>query len=159
MSLEDRVWALEQRERIKELKYEYARLIDEREWEPWVDLFTDDAVCKYEGWGEFQGIENVREFATDVLDPYFEYTAHLMQQPVIDVDGDTATGTWYVEIYYACPDGTAGWRQGRYDDEYRLDGGQWRISRLSHEFHALARLAGERIDHDKFGELTELRPQ
>jgi ketosteroid isomerase-like protein len=156
MGIEDRVWTLEQRDAIRELKYEYTRLVDEQQWDEWADLFTEDAVCEYEGWGELQGRDEVREFADEVLDPYFEYTAHLMQQPVVDVDGETATGQWYVEIYYACPDGTAGWRQGRYSDAYRLVDDDWKISQIEHEFHAITELSGERIEHKKFGDITRL---
>lgn len=158
MALEDRLWTVEQRQRIKELKYRYARAVDDQAWDEWVECFTEDVVCNYEGWGEFEGRERVSEFAADVLDPFFEYTAHLMQQPVITVDGETASGTWYVEIVFATPEGEGGWRQGRYTDSYRLVDDEWKISEISHEFYGLMEFESESVDHEKFGSISKLRP-
>jgi len=52
------------------------------------------------------------------------FAIHMVMNPDIEVNGDTATGSWY--LFQACTyaeDNQAIWGSGRYDEEYvRLDG-------------------------------------
>jgi hypothetical protein len=138
MALEERLDRLEARDRIAELRYEYAYRIDDRDWRGWTDLFTEDATCDYEGWGTIEGREDLLTFAEEVVADAFLFTAHVMHHPVISVheDGETAAGRWYVEVHDARTDGTARWRIGRYDDQYRRVDGDWKFASVSHEFSA-----------------------
>jgi 3-phenylpropionate/cinnamic acid dioxygenase small subunit len=134
MDVELRVRQLEDRQAIADLRHEYARCLDDHEWRAWTDLFTADAVGEFEGWGRVEGHDELLAFARDAVGGTFDYTAHVMHNPVIELDGDTATGRWLSEIYYARPDkGVAGWRQGRYTDRYRRADGEWKFTYVSHE--------------------------
>ena len=155
MGLPERIQALEDRESVKELRYEYGRRLDDNEWDGWGDLFTEDAVGTYEGWGEFEGREALTEFASTTVADAFEYTAHVMHHPSIELDERTGRGQWYVEIHYARSDGTAGWRQGRYFDEYRKVDGEWLFASVAHTFYARQQFDYVQTDDERFGELIE----
>lgn len=155
MSVQERVRRLEDREALKELRYEYARCLDDEEWKAWVDLFTPDAECDYEGWGKVRGHDELHRFTTEEVAQAFEYTAHVMHHPQLDVDGDRAAGIWYVEIYYALTAGGGGLRQGRYQDSYvRTDDG-WRFDSVSHTFSARQTFEYEVVEDDQYGRLVE----
>lgn len=152
---DERIPELAARGAIKELRYDYARRLDDRDWEGWASLFTEDAHCEYEGWGTVDGRDELRSFAADVVAEAFEYTAHIMNHPTISVDGCVASGQWYVQIYYARSDGVGGWRQGRYEDEYRRVDGEWLFAAVSHSFFARRELDYELVVDDRYGELVE----
>lgn len=53
-----------------------------------------------------------------------------MTNPVIDVDGDTATGQWHVLVTGTLPDREAVWILGVYKDEYRRTAEGWKFKTL-----------------------------
>lgn len=138
MSLEDRIRTLEDREALRELQYRYGYRLDERDWDGWGALFTEDATGEFEGWGTAEGREEITQFGREVVGGHFEYTAHVTHQPLVDIDenGQTATGSRYLEVYYVLRDGTAAWRQGRYEDTFRREDGEWRFTSVSNTFLA-----------------------
>lgn len=155
MTDQERLQRLEDREAIRELRYEYARCLDDEAWEEWVDLFTPDAECAYEGWGEVAGHEELYEFAAEDVAESFAYTAHVMLHPQITVEGDEARGQWYTKIHYALADGGGGWRQGRYHDRYVRTPDGWKFSSVSHTFFARKTYDYEIVDDDRYGRLVE----
>ncbi|WP_436348102.1 nuclear transport factor 2 family protein [Natronorubrum sp. FCH18a] len=156
MELEERVQRLEDRENIKKLKYEYARHLDNRSWKQWTKLFTPDAQCTFSGLGTFHGREELLSLARETVAPAFEYSAHVMHHPEIEIDEDTATGRWLVDIFFALQDDEiAGWRQGRYTDSYQRVDGEWKHSSVSHTFDARNRFDYGLSHDDRWGELIE----
>lgn len=155
MSHEDRIERLEAREALRELRYEYARRLDDEAWEQWVDLFVPDAECDYEGWGAVQGHDELYAFAAETVADAFEYTAHVMHHPQLSVDGDEAEGTWYVEIHYALSDGVGGWRQGQYEDTYVRTPDGWKFETVSHTFFARRTFDYQVVDDEQYGRLVE----
>lgn len=113
---------------IVHLKHRYCYRIDDGAYEEWIDLFTDDGVFGIEGQDRFEGRDELRRFATEVFDEEYAYTAHIVANPIISVDGDEATGRWYLYLPYARNDGATGWRQHRYADVYRRVDGEWRVA-------------------------------
>jgi ketosteroid isomerase-like protein len=134
MDLERRVESLESERAIRDRKREYCYRIDDRDWAGLVDLFTPDASLDYGGMGEFEGHDGVREFGEEYVAEYLEATAHALQNGRIEVDGNTATGRWYVIAFVTMADGTCGIRLGEYRDRYRRDDGEWRIESLQLRF-------------------------
>ena len=59
------------------------------------------------------------------------FAVHMVLNPIVEVDGDTAKGTWY--LFQACTfaeRNQAVWGSARYDEEYvRLDG-EWKFKNL-----------------------------
>ncbi|MUV56823.1 nuclear transport factor 2 family protein [Halogeometricum sp. CBA1124] len=111
---------------IEELRAAYCYHLDDGDIEKWTELFTEDAIVEYvsletplEGHDEIRGL--AREWTADPD----QIRRHTVTNPVIDVDGDTARGTWYYRAVTLEPDGSGHLEQGRYHDEYRRVEGTW----------------------------------
>lgn len=142
MGLEERLERVESREAIRGLKHEYCYRLDDRDWEGVVDLFTPDASLDYGGLGSFEGHDGVREFAEGFVAEHLDATAHAVHNGVLDVDGDAATGRWYVTSWITLADGTGGFRLGEYRERYRHGEDGWRIESLALRFRYS-------VDHDE----------
>ncbi len=136
MSLESRIATLEAREKIKELKHRYGSYLDRRRWDDLVELFTEDVRLEYsrQGLDDFEGRDELDGFIETVASQR-GFMAHMFHNPIIDVDGEEATGEWYFEAALTDTDGTALWAQGRYDDQYRRVDGDWKIHRTVTTYH------------------------
>lgn len=157
MDATEYVAELRDREAIKELRYRYGRAIDARDWEAFLELFTDEATCTYTGLGSFNGREELRELAEDFIAANYEYTCHLFHHPILEVDGDTAVGSWLLEVLLAHHDGTFEWRQGRYTDEYRRVGDEWKFDELVLETGAVHQREFDFVEDDAFGRIPRIR--
>jgi len=120
-------------ERIRRLKYEYCRCIDETDIERFAELFTEDATVAFATRDPYHGRGEIRAFLethAGEADPM----AHLALNPVIEVDpdGDSATGRWYYLVFLGRDDGTEV-GQGVYHETYRRDHDGWRIDSLQTE--------------------------
>jgi SnoaL-like domain len=85
-------------EEIRRVKHRYLRCVDLKLWDEIGEVFTDDATVDYgtKALGEpikLTGREEIVKFLRDSLGPGI-ITVHLASQPEIDIDGDTASGTW-----------------------------------------------------------------
>jgi len=119
---------------IQRLKHEYCFAIDGGDYERWASLFTEDGRFVRDNGETFEGYEELHGFASEGFDAAFEHSAHVVTNPVVDVDGDTATGRWYLVLFYRDADGNDGLTQARYDDEYRTVDGEWRVAASSVEY-------------------------
>lgn len=126
---------------IRELKYAYCLHLDDASVEDFLELFTSDAVIesrasRYEGHAELRSmIESRREKKPDRdgnLKAY-ESVTHMALNPIIDLDGDEATGQWRFLAVDAFADGETSIGVGRYEDSYVRTGDEWKIghSRVS----------------------------
>ena len=135
MNVDERLTRLEHREAIKELRAAYCYRIDERDWDGFADLFVEDAAVDFGPIGTF---EDVRHFAEDVVGREHPFLSHMIHNPIIEIDGETATGRWYFEVPCTFRDGSAGWIQGVYHDEYEFDGDEWLFSAIVADFNYFA---------------------
>ncbi|WP_255197605.1 nuclear transport factor 2 family protein [Halorarius litoreus] len=115
------------RHEIHELRGAYSRALDYEDFERAHDIFTEDAVVKYRT-GDKHGAQEVYEYWRDHVE--YQFSLHTVQMPEIEVDGDEATGKWYMLVFYVAPDGRSGHVMGWYEDEYRRIDGTWKISRM-----------------------------
>ena len=113
---------------IQRLKHEYCYAIDDGRYEDWASLFTEDGRFVRANGDTFVGRDELREFAEGGFHRAFECPAHIVTNPVIDVDGDEATGRWYLLCLHRTDADEPGWVQARYDDEYRRVGDEWKIA-------------------------------
>ena len=66
----------------------------------------------------------------------FDFVAQLVYQGTLFIDGDTATGRWYLcEHLRGAGDSVGRFNIGTYADEYIKEGGTWRFSKR--EYHIL----------------------
>jgi hypothetical protein len=127
--LEKRVKAIEDLEEIKQMHREYMSCLDNIEFGKALDFFTEDAEVEVRNSGVMKGRKNYSKIYLVTLAQRKErHEGHLVGQPVITVDGDTARGHWIVYMFFSVP--TIDWVQGRHDCEYVKENGQWKFSKL-----------------------------
>jgi hypothetical protein len=126
-------------EEIKRLKYRYFRSLDLKEWETFGDCLTEDVRARYgtQAMSEplhYDNRADVVEFMSTNLGTGI-ITMHVAQHPDIEVDGDTATGSWGFEDTVIVPDFKVLIRgAGYYRDSYRRDAdGAWRIASTEYD--------------------------
>jgi ketosteroid isomerase-like protein len=131
-ALAARLQVLEDKEAIWDLFMEYKRHLDARDFKAYASLFTDDAV-----WGGNLGkavgpkeIEDLLVRTLEVYESDRERTYHLVMNPVIVVNGDTAKSksNWGF-VTRSDIDGPVFQMLGRYSDELRRTPDGWRFSR------------------------------
>lgn len=127
---------------IKELKYEYCYATDALDIDRMLDAYVPDGRLDVPIHEPIEGHDGIREYFEWFAEQEYQDRAHNVFNPVIDVDGDTATGEWYYMVIYTLPGGNLEVGHGRYDDEYvRTDEG-WKLSsvrairRITREVHA-----------------------
>ncbi|MUM16698.1 nuclear transport factor 2 family protein [Mycobacterium sp. CBMA271] len=123
---------------ITELKYRYARTLDNKMWDEFAETLTEDLQATYgtavhgaplEFTSRAEVVDYMRtSLTTDIT------SVHTMSHPEIQVDGDTATGSWAMSDVVIVPahsvviTGTS-----YYTDRYRRGvDGKWRISYISY---------------------------
>ena len=116
-----RLDTLESKDAIRELTASYCFAVAEDRGTDIVAMFTTDGVFKSRG-NEFVGTEGLTEMYSSIgaeatPKPY-------IQNHVIDVDGDHATGRCGVEIRMVRK-GEAYTVAGHYFDTYRRENGRW----------------------------------
>jgi hypothetical protein len=127
--LEKRVKAIEDLEAIKQMHQEYMSCLDNIQFSKALDFFTDDAEVEVRNSGVMKGRNNYSKIYLGTLAMRKErHDGHLVAQPVITVDGNTARGHWIVYMFFSLP--TIEWIQGRHDCEYVKEKGTWKFSKL-----------------------------
>ncbi len=129
--LEKRLQALEDLEEIKKLHQNYINLMDNLRYEEVLDLFTEDATAEVRNFGVKKGRKEMAEVYLDILAKNRgknRHEGHMAIQPEIQVNGDTAQGTWLIYMLFSKP--AIAWVQGKNECEYRKVNGSWKISKL-----------------------------
>ena len=134
MSLEDlerRVRALEDVEAIKQLKTRYCAYCDDSyNADGIAGLFVEDAVWDGGIRGRAEGREEIRDFFIRAPQR-LPFAIHMVMNPIIEVSGDEASGTWYLFQPCTFAEGNqAVWGSARYDEEYVRVDGEWKFKNL-----------------------------
>ena len=132
---------LSDRAQIADLLFLEITAIDERDWDMWQQVYTEDALIDWSEAGAIKGNPaEVRRYAEGVLDtfPYPAYQ-HLCSNLVIRIDGDVASCRSMQYIAVPLPD-ASGTRQMSFqgiwfEDRLRRTADGWRI------FERIERLA------------------
>lgn len=119
--------SVEDVEQIKHLKYRYLRMLDLKRWDEFADVFVPDATGDYGADLAFRNRDDLVRFMRDSLGPEM-VTLHHCHHPEITVDGDRATGTWYLQDKVLMPEHRLVLEGAAfYDDRYVRTGQGWRI--------------------------------
>ncbi len=126
-------------EALKRLKYRYFRTLDLKQWDEFGDCLTDDVRGRYgtRVYGkplDLDGRDSVVDFMRQSLSGPI-ITVHVAHHPELDVDGETASGSWCFEDTVIVPEyGVRIRGAGYYRDRYRRgDDGAWRIAETGYE--------------------------
>jgi hypothetical protein len=119
---------------ISRLKYAYLRALDTKRWDEFADTLLPDATANYGEHLAFESRDALVEFMKSNLGPQ-TITEHHCGHPEIDVDGDTATGRWYLSDTVLIPEHDMVLRGAAfYSDRYvRGPDGRWRIAHTGYE--------------------------
>jgi uncharacterized protein (TIGR02246 family) len=124
--LEARILWLTDIEEIKQLKHRYCALCDD-DYDPdgLAALFTEDAVWDGGPLGFAEGRDGIRAFFANAPN-LVKLAVHHVTNPIIEVDGDRALGSWYLWQPMVLQGGDQGmWLAARYSDRYRRANGRW----------------------------------
>ena len=120
-------------EAIKQLKARYFRLMDQKRWEEFAELFTAD--CEQE-WRASPESEPQRNRGRDAVVAFIrasleglESTHHGHDPDIALTSPTTATGVWALHDHCTRDGALVFHGSGWYEDEYRKQGGAWRIHR------------------------------
>jgi hypothetical protein len=133
-ALARRIARLEAIEEIKALKAWYCAFCDDG-YRPdeLADLFTRDGVIDAGPFGRHAGREAIRAYFA-AISATIVYAAHHVTNPIIEVDGEEATGRWRLHVAATMVrDGRTEpvWIVGDYRDTYAVEDGRWRFAEVS----------------------------
>ena len=123
-------------EAIRQLKARYFRTLDQKDWEGYRAVFTDDVVVDTTddtGPGtEVRGGDAYVAWLVPILaDAITVHHGHMGEVAILGPD--TARGVWSMEDHIWFPPGSGLgrlWGTGWYEEEYRREAGGWRIAHL-----------------------------
>ena len=132
-----RIQVLEDIEAIKKMKATFHGLCDQgyKDLETIMDFFVEDGVWDGESFGTYEGRDAIRSFFAEAP-KILPFVRHQITNPIIEVNGDTATGQWY--LLQPCTMAVNGedgekqavWGSAKYNDTYVRANGQWKFQRL-----------------------------
>lgn len=131
IDLEKRITRLEDLESIKQLKARYCEICDDNhDSERITSIFTDDGIWEGRGIGKAQGHAEIKVLFEN-FQKKISYSQHMVLNPIIEVDGTTATGVWYFfGPFTFYEDNQAMWQAARYREDYEKIDGTWKIKHL-----------------------------
>lgn len=126
-----RIDDIEDIEAIKQLKARYCEICDEMHSPNAItSLFAKDGIWESPEFGKAQGHAAIRELFQR-FQSMFGFSHHNITNSIIDIDGDCATGIWYLMDPRGCIKvGRKIWMTARYDDDYVKIGGVWKFQHL-----------------------------
>jgi SnoaL-like domain len=126
----DDVAALLEIEAIKQLKAEYCRYLDAKDWGAWRRLFDDDFTSTIAGAGGRQtvGADDFVLYVRRTLGKPSQPTVHQVYAPEITLTSETtATGVWALADVVRLLPAVVLHGYGHYHETYAKADGRWRI--------------------------------
>jgi len=117
---------------IRTLVARYADAVCRSDLDAWTATWAEDCRWDLGGGRVTRGREETANLYRTSRGKY-AWVAQVAAMGLVEVDGDTARGSWYLIEYNTRVDGTGVQHLGHYDDEYVRTGDGWRIaSRTMH---------------------------
>ena len=125
--LEKKIQYLTDLEEIKRLRSLYSYHADAHDSENWANLFTEDGVFETDAFGTHEGRDAIRALE------HLPFAVHYVTNPIIDIDGDQATGKWLLLEPCSFPQDDERqpiWGAAKYEDDYLRVDGEWKFKRV-----------------------------
>ena len=133
-TLTARVRRLEDIEEIRTLRNRYHRAINDSRFDDIVALFTDTAVVELGYLARYEGRAAIDRGFRGMGERERFFIKQYIHSHMVEVDGDRATGTSYLEARYG-RFGVSYLVSGRYDDVCVRVGDQWLFEKMVAEFY------------------------
>jgi hypothetical protein len=122
---------------VKRLQHTYGHYRSLGLWNDLTDLFTENATGHFPT-GTVKGKINLRKYFMQQAERTLpglaqgQLNTYLLLQPIITLgpDGKTAKGAWHEMALLGKFGSTAAWLGGIYENEYAIEKGTWKISRV-----------------------------
>lgn len=130
-ALEKRITRIEDLESIKQLKAAYCDICDDDHNPDRITrIFAEDGIWEGDGFGKAEGHAAIRDLFKK-FQKRISFSQHQVMNPIIKVDGETATGIWYFfGPFTFYNNNQAKWLSARYEDDYIKINGEWKIRHL-----------------------------
>lgn len=126
---------------IQEIQYKYLNALMLTQWDECAECFAENAKVDVYLHDPVTGKENIRKWFKDELsETHAGMEGDVCVNPIITVNGDTAKGDFmlFMMYFYARTGQSLFWVQGRYDNDYVRENGQWKIAAMRwSEVHGL----------------------
>ncbi len=129
--LEKRITRIEDIEAIKQLKARYCDICDDMHNPDRIaSVFAEDGIWESGDFGVAQGHEKIRELFAG-FKRLFSFSQHNITNPLIEINGDKATGVWYIMGPWTETEGNKEiWMSARYVDDYVKINNEWKYQHL-----------------------------
>jgi hypothetical protein len=129
--LEKRITILEDIEAIKNLKARYCAICDDdHNPDKIATVFVEDGIWEGGDFGKAQGHQAIRKLF-EGFKQLISFSQHNLMNPIIEVDGDRARGTWYLMGPFTFREkNDAKWLAVSYEDDYVKVNGEWKYKHL-----------------------------
>lgn len=127
---------------IERLKHEFCYATDDLDTERMQSLFVADCRLDTPLNEPAEGHDGIRRYFEWFAEQEYEDRAHNVFNPLVEVDGDEATGEWYYTVVYTLPNGNLEYGHGKFEDEFVRTADGWKIRsvrgrrRITRELHA-----------------------
>ena len=132
--LESRIEILESTEAIRQLKARYCEICDNNHnTDEIIKIFSKDGIWEGDGIGRAEGHDAIQALFQNFQEA-ISYSQHMVQNPIINVHGNTATARWYFfGMFKFYRNNTRRWQAARYHEKYERTAGEWKIKHLKIE--------------------------
>jgi len=116
---------------LQQLMGRYVDAANRRDGESWAQTWAEDGCWSLMGM-DVEGREAILGLWQQVM-AGFEFALLVPSSHVIDIDGDSATGHWYLQEFTRDLQGEPMQAVSRYTDRYARIGGQWYFARRQYD--------------------------
>ena len=117
---------------LRNLMGRYTDAVNRVDADAWIATWAEDGVWNLLG-NPVSGRDNILALWKQMMSS-FEFALMLPSSCLFEVDGDTASGHWYLHEYTRDPEGNASTVLSRYLDTYTRQDGQWLFQSRDYSF-------------------------
>lgn len=111
---------------IRDLNARYIDAVNRYNQDDWSATWSESASWNLLGM-EVEGRDNIVQLWGGAMSS-FEFALMMLNSGTLQIDGDTASGRWYVTEHIKPKEGDPNITLGVYDDRYIKEDGQWRFA-------------------------------
>ena len=118
---------------LRNLMSRYIDAVARRDGDAWAATWCEDATWSFPG-SEVSGSASILALWRQMMEG-FDFALMMPSSCLFEIDGDTASGHWYIQEHTRDREGNCAMLLSRYRDRYRREDGEWRY--LSREYQII----------------------